>query len=168
MLVEDVMSDEVAAIDAETTIAWAAAIMKNYDVGFLPVLDDKRVLGVVTDRDIVIRGVSSECDIMSTKVRDVISNDLVYCQTNDTIEWVVRLMEKRKIHRLLVVDKKYKPVGVVSLGDIAMRCSESALVGKVLAKLGSRSSKVHSRLSPGRRNSQKKENTKIHRDEMNA
>ncbi|MFW6158703.1 MAG: CBS domain-containing protein [Planctomycetota bacterium] len=121
MNVQDVMTKKVVQVDRETSLADAATMMKNEDVGWLPVVFEGRVQGVVSDRDIVTRAVSEGRDAGSTTVGDVMTDDVVWCTADTPIKEAAKMMEDRKIRRLLVKGQEGRPVGALSLGDLAVR-----------------------------------------------
>jgi CBS domain-containing protein len=132
MLVRDVMSSNVVAVAPNATLATAAKQMRGADVGWLPVIQDGDLRGVVTDRDIVVRGISEGLDPSSTPVQDVMSDEVVWCQPTSSLEEAAKLMEGRKIRRLLVKDETDELVGALSLGDVAVRAVGHDTAGEVL------------------------------------
>lgn len=121
MNVRDVMTKKVVQVDRETSLVDAASKMKTEDVGWLPVVSEGRVEGVVSDRDIVTRAVSEGRDAGSTSVGDVMTDEVVWCTADTPIKEAAKMMEDRKIRRLLVKDQEGRPVGALSLGDLAVR-----------------------------------------------
>lgn len=126
--VADIMSDEVEFVPSGTSLAGAAKRMRDLDCGFLPVSDPGRqkLLGVVTDRDIVIRGVAEERDPLMTPVEEVLSNRVLYCYQTDDIAVAATSMHDQQIYRLVVLDNENdkKLCGVVSLNDIVRHDAE--------------------------------------------
>jgi CBS domain-containing protein len=116
--IKQLMTAGVEVVAPDDSIRAAARKMANSDVGFIPVCDGKKLIGVVTDRDIAVRAVAAGKD-GDTAVRDVMTDEVVYCFEDDAVERVARLMKQREIRRVLVVDKSKRLVGVVSLGDLA-------------------------------------------------
>src|SRR4051812_30547984 len=110
------MTRGVAVVAPDDSIQGVAHKMAYADVGFIPVCDGSRLVGVVTDRDLAIRGTAAGKGV-DTAVRDVMTEDIVYCFEDDEVERVARLMKEREIRRVLVVDRDKRLVGVVSLGD---------------------------------------------------
>lgn len=97
----------------------AAKIMRNYDIGFLPVGENDRLVGIVTDRDIVVRALAEDKDSAKTRVRDIMSSHVFYCYDDETAEEVCRGMAGLQIHRMPVVDRDKNLVGAISFGDLA-------------------------------------------------
>jgi len=135
MRISEVMTPRFETVNSTSTVTDVAKKMKELNVGFLPVQEGASLVGVVTDRDIVIRALAEEQDPQSTQVKDIISSDIVYCFEDDTIEDAVRLMEERKVRRLVVCRSDRTPVGIVSLGDIAVKSGEECLSGEALEQI---------------------------------
>jgi len=112
------MSRNCTFITPQTTLTEAARIMADQDIGFVPVAENDRMIGMVTDRDIVIRGVAKGADSNSS-VKDVMSAKTYYCYDDETAEEVCANMADLKVRRLPVVNREKRLVGVVSLGDLA-------------------------------------------------
>ncbi len=124
MRAADVMTREVQVVRPNNSLQEAAAIMDRLNVGFLPVHDGKRVVGVITDRDIAVRAVSADLSPNMTNVEDVMTDEVHYCLDDDAVDDVVKHMIDIQIRRLLVFTHDNQLVGVVSLGDIATHASE--------------------------------------------
>lgn len=132
-LLKDVMSPNVQVISPDATIQEAAARMRDEGFGMLPVGEHDRMIGAVTDRDIAVRAVADGkgCD---TLVRDVMSNDVIWCYDDDTVEKGAETMSECQVRRLPVVNRDKRLVGIVSLGDFAVGSDDiqptaEALVG---------------------------------------
>jgi CBS domain-containing protein len=107
--------------------------MRDLDVGSLPVCGDQdRLVGMITDRDIVIRAVADGSDPNTTLVRDAMSPEIVCCFEDDEVAEAVHRMEERQIRRLPVLNHDKRLVGIVSLGDVAVRCRDDRLSGEAL------------------------------------
>ena len=109
--------------------------MKSLDVGMLPVCDNDRLAGAITDRDIVIRAVATGCNPDATSVREVMTKELFYCFDDEDIVEAAQLMEERQIRRLPVLNRNKRLVGIVSLGDVAVRTRHEQLAGEVLESI---------------------------------
>ena len=133
--VSEVMTYGVEKISSAATLEQAAKHMKTHNVGLLPVVDGDEVAGVLTDRDIVLRGVSERLRPEMTRVRDVMTRAAISCYEDDNITEAFLLMEKNLVHRLIVRDRNEKFVGIVSLSDLAARARSENLSGHVLAKI---------------------------------
>src|SRR3954447_6504788 len=105
MQVKDVMTRGAQCIAPDATLQEAARQMKNLDVGSLPVCENDRLVGMLTDRDITVRATAGACDPCSTHVRDVMTPDVVYCFEDQEISDASRLMEDHQIRRLVVLNR---------------------------------------------------------------
>jgi len=121
--IADIMTRSIATVQREETLQAAAQCMRKMDVGSLPVLDGKALVGMVTDRDIAIRGVAEGMVAQESRVADVMTADVVWCRTDDSIEEVMAEMGDSQVRRLPVLDANNEIVGVVALGDLATRQS---------------------------------------------
>ena len=144
MKVNDVMTRGVQLVSPEQTIREAARLMAEIDAGALPVGEHDRLVGMITDRDIAIRAVA-EGKSPDTKVRDVMSNEMLYCFDNQDVEDVARNMGKNQVRRLPVLNQDKRLVGILSLGDLALK-EEATTVGRTVAKVSEHTSK-HSQSS---------------------
>lgn len=131
MRISEVMSSEVRIADPDDTIQDIAQIMEDTDVGFLPVGEDDRLVGMVTDRDITIRAVARGLDPHTTRVREVMTDKVLYCFETDDVQEAARSMAELRVRRLPIVNGDKRLVGVVSLGDIAFLHSAS-IAGRAL------------------------------------
>lgn len=134
MKLKEVMTEDVQCISPDTTLSEASRRMADLDVGFLPICENDRLSGVVTDRDIVIRGVA-ERKTGDTPVKDVCSSPVQFCYDDQDVSEAVRLMESKQIRRILVLDRNKRLCGVVSLGDLAVQTADERLSGEVLEKI---------------------------------
>jgi CBS domain-containing protein len=127
MQVNQVMSRQVRLASPTDTLQHAARMMAELDAGALPVGDNDRLVGMVTDRDIAIRGDAEGCDPTKTTVRQVMSGDTVkYCFEDDDVEKVAQNMAELKVRRLPVVNREKRLVGIVSLGDLSRHAHPNA------------------------------------------
>ena len=125
--VRDVMTSDLVTLASTETVAAAAKQMRDADVGDVIVVDGDRVVGLVTDRDIVVRGIAEDLDPFTTALTSVCTHDLVTVGPDDSIDSAVQRMREHAVRRLPVVADG-KPVGVVTLGDLAVeRDTDSAL-----------------------------------------
>jgi CBS domain-containing protein len=133
MKVQQAMTGKPEYVPTTMTLRDAAKRMRELDCGFLPIGDSPKgkLKGVVTDRDIAIRGVADGLDPASTTVQGIKSDKVLYCYQDDDIEAAARSMGEQKVYRLVVLDdaKAKKLCGVISLGDIARH--DSKLAGRV-------------------------------------
>lgn len=128
------MTAHAQCVAPDNTLVEAAGLMRELDVGALPVCEDERVAGMVTDRDIVLRGVADGRDANTATVRDVMSPGIIHVFADQSVEDAVRVMEEKQVRRLPVLDRSKRLVGIVSLGDIAI-CSNPAFSGIALKEV---------------------------------
>lgn len=121
MQVRDLMSSDVEVIAPDTTIQDAARRMRDANVGALPVGDNDQLIGLVTDRDIVVRGVAEGKADGNATVRDVLTDDLTFCFEDDDVDDAANLMADRQVRRLPVLSVDKKLVGMLALADISRR-----------------------------------------------
>lgn len=120
MKIKDVMTPNATHIPPNTTLLSAAVIMRNLNIGVLPVCDDDHVIGIVTDRDLAVRGIASAYDPATTAVRAVMSYDVACVFAGQDALEAARLMEMKQVRRLPVLNQENQLVGIVSLGDLAV------------------------------------------------
>jgi CBS domain-containing protein len=119
MLINEVMTRDVDLIGPDTTLQMAARKMRDRDIGSLPVVENDKLVGMVTDRDIVITAVANDRDPATTTAREVHSAKLLYCYDDQSVEEVLANMGDVQVRRLPVVNRAKRLVGIVSLGDLA-------------------------------------------------
>ena len=132
MQVRDIMTRDVRGIHVDAYLEAAGAMMALLDVGPLPVHDGEKLVGVLTDRDIVVRAVATGLDPIQTRVREVMTTEVVYCFEDQDVQEAAQRMEEHQVRRLLVVDRNERLVGIVSLGDLAVSTGDEKLAGEVL------------------------------------
>jgi CBS domain-containing protein len=120
MKLKDIMTKEVVVVDPKSSLKDAAQKMRIRDIGFLPVCEDDQILGVVTDRDIIVRSTAEGTNPNTSLGRDLITTPAVSCFDDQDVEEAARLMEEHQIRRVIVLSRDdNRLAGVVSLGDIA-------------------------------------------------
>lgn len=132
MQLKDVMTRDVQVICPDATIEEAASMMKKLNVGTLPVCDNNRLVGMVTDRDLTIRGTAAGGSPQTTKVRDVMTPGIVYCFEDQDVSEAAKLMTDKQIRRLVVLDRNKKLVGILSLGDLAVDTHDEHLISRAV------------------------------------
>jgi CBS domain-containing protein len=125
MQVSDVMTSSVHFVHPEQNLGEVAAVLAQLDVGALPVADKNRLVGMITDRDIVVRGVAEGMGPWS-KVKEVMSPDVKYCYEDEKIDHVAQNMADIQVRRLPVMNRDKRLVGIISLADIAARRESAA------------------------------------------
>ncbi|HYC43945.1 MAG TPA: CBS domain-containing protein [Burkholderiales bacterium] len=133
MKVSDAMSRDVKVANPTQSIRDAARMMAEIDAGVLPVGENDRLVGMITDRDIAIRAVA-EGKSPDTKVSDVMSREVLYCFEDQNVEDVSRNMGEEKVRRMPVVNRDKRLVGIISFGDLA-RSEQATTAGKTIAEI---------------------------------
>lgn len=145
MKVREAMTIKVRTANPEQTICQAARLMAECDAGILPVGDNDRLVGVITDRDIAIRAVA-QGKSPETPVSDVMTKEVLYCFEDEDLEHVAKNMGDVKVRRLPVLNRKKRLVGIVSVGDLALSAN-AQVAGRAVAGIskpgGAHSQKVH-------------------------
>lgn len=132
MKIKEIMTPNVEFVNPEITISEAAKRMKDLDIGILPVGENDRLIGMLTDRDIAIRAIAEEQDPTKTKVRDTMTSDIVFCFDDQEITDAAKAMKERQIRRLVVLNRDKRLVGICSLGDLAVENNSQELSGEIL------------------------------------
>ena len=125
MKVSEVMTTEIETISADQSAREAASFMLRADAGSIPVCEGDKVIGMITDRDIAVRGVA-EGKGPDCSVRDLMSSELIYARDTDDVLAIAQRMSDKQVRRLPVLDAEDKLVGMVSLGDLSREAQESA------------------------------------------
>jgi len=131
--IRDIMSDDVECCTLLDNVYEVAVKMKEWNVGAIPIVDDEKLVGMITDRDIVVRGVAEKRP-GSTKVEDIMSDVLITITPDTNSKEAAELMAKHQIRRLPVVEGD-KLVGIVSLGDFAVRKLTDSQAGRALSEI---------------------------------
>ena len=131
---KDVMSRDVKVIGPDATIAEAARKMLEGDFGMMPVGENDRMIGAISDRDIAIRGVAIGKD-SNTKVREVMSEGITWAYDDDSVEKAARIMSEYQIRRLPVVNHDKRLVGIVALGDFAVESADIEPAAEALSEI---------------------------------
>ena len=133
MQLKDIMTPKPDCVRPDDTLQEAARRMRDLDVGPLPVCgDDDRLAGMVTDRDITIRAVAEGKDPRTTRVREVMTEEIIYGFEDQDVQEAARTMQERQVRRLLVMNRDNRLVGIVSLGDLATESGDKQKSGEVL------------------------------------
>jgi CBS domain-containing protein len=134
MTCAELMTPAPTCCQPQHTVAEAAELMEREDVGLVPVVDGEKakLIGVITDRDIVLKVVAGGRDPRATAVSEVMTADPASCLPQESIEFVMELMATRQVRRIPIVDKDGGIVGIVAQADIATRLSSDAQTGQVV------------------------------------
>jgi predicted transcriptional regulator len=119
MQVKDAMHPGVTWAGPETNVRELVRKMRDEDIGSIPIGENDRLIGMVTDRDIAIRGLGDGRDIETLTARDVMTGPIIYCRADEEVGDAVRIMEEHQVRRLPVIDAAKRMVGMLALGDIA-------------------------------------------------
>jgi len=135
MKLKELMTREVAVVKPSDTLQTAAQKMRQRDIGFLPVCENDRLVGVISDRDLAIRATADGLDPKTATVDQLKTPGVVWCYEDQSVEEAARLMKEKQIRRLAVLDRNDKRlVGVVALGDIATN-GTAQVSGEILEKV---------------------------------
>ena len=133
--VRDVMTPNPECVSEKDSIRDVARIMKEQDTGVVPVVDGKRIIGLITDRDIVVRGIAEGRELSSVTVNEIMSKSVRTVKEDTPLTEVLDLMSSAEIRRVPVVNGNNELVGIVSLGDIATNSSSDGRVGKTVENI---------------------------------
>ncbi len=135
MRVSEAMTADVVTVSPTASLTEAARLMRDADIGPLPVCEQGRILGVLTDRDITVRAIATGKVPESTRVVDVMSPEVVSCLESDDVRRAAEMMQSAQIRRLVVVDHDGRLAGIVSLGDLALQAGDDDLAGQTLERV---------------------------------
>jgi CBS domain-containing protein len=135
MKIREIMTTDVEIVRAEMPLREAARLMRDVDTGFLPVGEEDRLIGTLTDRDIVVRAIAEGRDPDTATVRDAMTDELVFCYEDQETSEAAQLMAERQVRRLPVVDRDKRLIGIVSQGDLATRTFDDDLVGQTVEEI---------------------------------
>ncbi|MBD3346593.1 MAG: CBS domain-containing protein [Chitinivibrionales bacterium] len=131
MKAEEIMTHTAESVGALETVRRAAQLMESMNVSALPVIDKGTPVGMVTDRDIIVRSVAQDKNPSTTTVGEIMTPEVIFCMVDADISEVAHIMQYKKIRRLLVKNQDDQIVGIISLGDLAMS-TEANLTGEVM------------------------------------
>lgn len=131
MKVTSVMHEGVQWVSPSTSIAEIARIMRDHDIGAVPVGENDKLIGMVTDRDLVCRMLADGRDPRKATARDVMTSGIAYCRAEQELDDALAIMQEKQIRRLPVIDKNKRMVGMLSLGDVS-EGAKSQRAGDVL------------------------------------
>jgi CBS domain-containing protein len=135
MKIKEIMTRQVEVIHPTDTLQTAAQKMKLYDIGFLPVYDGNELIGVVSDRDIILRALAEGLDPKVTVGREIVTSPVIYCFDDQSVDDAAHLMNDNQIRRLVILSRDNKQmVGVISLGDLALNVNDK-VSGDVLQSI---------------------------------
>lgn len=135
MKIKDIAHRDVATISPDSTLLEAARKMRAYDVGSLPVCQNDRLFGIITDRDLALRGTAEGRDPRAARVRDVMSYEVHTCVETLEVRDAMQLMRDHRVRRIVIVNEQKKPIGVISLRDLALVPGCETFAGEIYAAL---------------------------------
>lgn len=135
MYVNEIMSERVQTIEPEANLTQAAQKMDDLNIGALPVCRDSELIGIITDRDIIIRAVSAGLDPKITPVTDAMTSPAVTCFDDQTIDEAARLMSRKQLRRLPVLDRNRRLVGILSIDDLIVDLPDKRIALDLMQKL---------------------------------
>lgn len=135
MKVSDIMCRDVTTIKLGTTLREAAQLMKQHDIGSLPVTDDDRIKGMLTDRDIVVRALADGKNPEEVRAADAMTQKIQYIFEDEDIAQAAERMKSQQIRRLVVLNRDKRLVGFVSLGDLARDADDERMTGDVTRRV---------------------------------
>jgi CBS domain-containing protein len=132
MQVHDLMTQAIECIAPDATLQQAAAKMRDLDVGSLPVCQGDRLIGILTDRDIAVRAVANGQNPNTTRVRDAMTPEIIWCFDDQDLNEATQLMKENQIRRLPVLNRNKRLAGIMSLGDLATEAHDEELAAATL------------------------------------
>jgi CBS domain-containing protein len=135
MRIKDLLSSDVEVIRPEMTVAEAAELMKTRDLGVLPICDGGRLIGILTDRDIVVRGTADGFHPETMSAREVMTPEVIYCFEDQEVTEAGRIMKEKQIRRPPVLNREKQLVGIISLGDLARGGEDKTQAGETLQEI---------------------------------
>ena len=130
--VRDIMTPDPACVTERDTIREVARIMAHEDTGIVPVVDGKKIIGMITDRDIVVRLVAEGKDPTNAHVKEAMTRSVRSVKENDTVKDVLDVMSGSQVRRVPVINDRNEIVGIVSMGDVATNTNQDGKVGKTV------------------------------------
>lgn len=131
-MLQDLMTRQLVTCPSSTPVQTAARMMRDQDIGDVLVERDGELVGILTDRDIVVRGLADRADLAECCVGDFCSGDLLTVEPDAEVNDVIRMMEENALRRVPVVEGR-RPVGIVTLGDLAMHRDQESALGQISA-----------------------------------
>ncbi|HEX6033519.1 MAG TPA: CBS domain-containing protein [Anaerolineales bacterium] len=135
---KDIMTKDLVTVSSESTVADVARLMKTEDIGPVLIVDNEQnntLVGIVTDRDIVVKVIADGQDVNTTRVGDVMSKKLVTCHADDDVEVAMKAMAQFQLRRIPVVEENMRLVGIISQADLATRVDAPEKTGEVVKEI---------------------------------
>jgi CBS domain-containing protein len=128
----EVMTKDPASCSASESVTKVAGLMKQHDVGSVPVVEADRLVGIVTDRDIVLKVVAGGRNPEQAAVKDAMTPNPVSCKEDDDLDYALRLMKERQVRRMPIVDGAGRLTGIIAQADVATRVNKDAKTGELV------------------------------------
>lgn len=135
MQLREIMTPNVESISPSSNIHCVARKMRELDVGAIPLVENGKPVGIVTDRDIAVRAVAERLNIDDTKISEIMTPDVVTLPQDESVEDAAKVMEEKQIRRVLVTDDSDRIVGIVALSDLACHVENDELKSQVLERV---------------------------------
>jgi CBS domain-containing protein len=133
--IRDVMTPNPECVTDKDSLLQAARIMRDKDTGIVPVVDGKKIIGLITDRDIVVRAIADGKNISDVRVNEIMTKSVRSVKEDSTVDEVLNLMGNAEIRRVPVVNTNNELVGIVSIGDLASKTARDNKVGKAVESI---------------------------------
>ena len=133
MKVKNCMHKGAQWVSPDTAVKAVAKAMLEQDIGAIPVGENDRLIGMVTDRDIAVRGVADGKDVSALTAKDVMTPGIVWCRDSDDLTHASNMMQSKQVRRLPVIDKNKRMVGILSLGDLSQAGTERTIAAATRA-----------------------------------
>lgn len=133
--INEILSSDVQWVKPDTDVVRISRLMAENDCGFIPVGDNDKLVGIVTDRDIVLRCIAKDMDPIIMQAKDVMTPEVFYCYDHHTVEDVAKDMANNKVRRMPVVNKNKNLVGVISLGDLSQVQNKEEACGHAMSRI---------------------------------
>lgn len=141
MFVREAMTPQAEWISPDTSLVEVARRMRDHKIGCLPIGENDRLVGMITDRDLACRAVAEGVDTKATRARQVMTKSVTWCYDDQSIDEAVRRMEENQIHHMPVLNRKKRMIGILSLSDLALRGPQE--LAHQVSKLTSRDAQRH-------------------------
>ena len=141
MLIRDAMTSQVEWIGPNISLFEAARTMRDKNIGCLPISENDRLIGMITDRDLVCRAIAEGADPRATNAKAVMTKGVTWCFDDESLDEAVQRMGEKQIHHMPVLDRQKRMVGILSLSDLALRAPQDLFVQ--VSKLASRDATRH-------------------------
>jgi CBS domain-containing protein len=135
MRIAEIMTQDPEVVTSDVVLKDAALTMRELDVGMLPISNDDRLVGMLTDRDITIRATAEGRDPTKTQVHEVMTHEVVYCFEDQEVSEAAKLMQEKQIRRLPILNREKRLIGIVSLGDVAVHSGEKGVVAETIKEV---------------------------------